>query len=165
MRFKENLQGSRGQRTENTAGGRPGLRQAQDDGAHQANPSARKFFLSMGDRMRAMAPSFLSFSFPSICDPPETQQVNDNNSTTITFQDFSHLFQETFWNDAVVDGCHFGDQPFGLARLPSAQQPPGRLQNAPGKERAASLSNPRRTPRTPEAENMKNKNNTKPHHI
>lgn len=33
----------------------------------------KKFFLSTGDLMRAMAPSFLSFSFSSICDPQQTR--------------------------------------------------------------------------------------------
>lgn len=75
------------------------------------------------------------------------------------------LLQETFCNGAVVDGRHFGNQTFRLFRLSSAQQPPGRLQNAPGNGQAPSLSNARLTFRMPEANNNFKKKTTRNHTI
>lgn len=139
-----NLQIRRGQQSEKIAPeAHQRLRKAQNNGAHQAKTRVKKFFLSMGDLRRAMAPSFLSFSFSSICNPQQTQRHSScsvQRRLLLSYLVFTcrtsttHLLQETFWNGAVVDGRHFGNQPFSLPRLSSAQQPPGRLQNTPGND-------------------------------
>lgn len=113
MRFKENL--SRGRQANVYRGSPEPSRGAgkHKNVAYQAIEMVKKFFLRTGDLMRAMAPSFPSFSFLSICNPQQRQQVT------------SCPAQQRHANGSTT-GCHLKKE--GLQRVTFSRRPSGMVQ-------------------------------------